>query len=173
MDDDDEYSSDDIIEKLVNNSFKDHFNVARVERWDGIIFPQHWKTQKSFQTECFFLHTDYKSKAKWWGNKGGDHFYSRQLTKFLPINWIEDLKICEAQEGKGHGIKYDKNKFLVDKSKSFKPDEMVICLGMQPVRGRKKNECIRQDEFKRLKYSVAYELEQQGKVKITNKEVVI
>jgi len=107
IDDDDEYYSDDVIERLVANSKRDHVNVARVKRWNETIFPRRWKNQHSFQTECFFLHTDHKNKATWWNHKGGDHNYTKQLTKILPINWIDNLIICKAQKGKGHGLRYD------------------------------------------------------------------
>ena len=105
IDDDDEYASDTVIDQLVEKSKEDHVNVGRVERWNGTIWPRGWKTQRSFQTECFFVHASHKMKANWWGHKGGDHYYSKQLTKKLPIHWIDNLIICKAQEGKGHGKK--------------------------------------------------------------------
>ena len=107
IDDDDMYYRDDVIERLVENSLRDHINVARVKRWNDTIFPKKFGTQNSFQTECFFLHTDHKNKATWWNYKGGDHNYTKQLTKILPINWIDNLIICKAQKGKGHGRRYD------------------------------------------------------------------
>lgn len=107
IDDDDMYNAPDAIEKLVFFAKRDCVNVARVRRWNDTIFPANWRQQLSYQTECFFLHTNHKDKATWWANKGGDHNYSRQLTKILPINWIDNLIICKAQEGKGHGRRYD------------------------------------------------------------------
>ena len=129
MNDDDEYASPYVIENLVKLSKRDHVNVGRVERWNKTVWPKNWRNQKSFQTECYFLHTDHKLKAKWWGNKGGDHNYSKQLTKVLPINWIEKLLICKAQEGKGHGRRLDKNGKRPDYSKYKKQHiKKMTCL---------------------------------------------
>jgi glycosyltransferase involved in cell wall biosynthesis len=168
IDDDDEYASPDVIEKFVKASKRDHINVGRVERWNGTIWPKNWGYQKSFQTECFLVHTDHKSKAKWWGNKGGDHYYSKQLTRILPINWIDNLLICKAQEGKGHGRKFDQGNKKIDLSTVYKPGDKVPCLGLVPNRAQKKEERIGQGEIKRLKYEIALKLEKEGKVKITN-----
>ena len=111
IDDDDKYHSDDAIEKFVSQCKEDYINICRVIRWNGVIFPKNWKGQKSFQTECFMLHTKHRNKARWWANKGGDHYYTRNLTccenEPLEINWIDDLIVCEAQTGKGHGRRID------------------------------------------------------------------
>ena len=37
IDDDDEYASPDVIEKLVKNSKKDHVNIGRVQRWNKTV----------------------------------------------------------------------------------------------------------------------------------------
>ena len=168
IDDDDEYAAPDVIEKLVKSSLSNHINIGRVERWDGTIWPRNWGDQKSYQTECFFIHTDHKLKSKWWGHKGGDHHYSKKLTQVLPINWIDKLLICKAQEGKGHGRKLDRGGQAIDLSKSFGPDEKVPCLGLVPNRAQNREERIAQNEIKRMKYSIALKLEKEGKVKITN-----
>lgn len=168
IDDDDEYAAPDVIEKFVNASKPDHVNVARVERWNGTIWPKHWQGQKSFQTECFLLHTEHRLKAKWWGNKGGDHHYSKQLTRILPINWIDKLLICKAQEGKGHGRKLDQGGKPIDLTDAVAPDKKIVCIGLIPNRAQKKEERIGQGEIKRLRYSVALKLEREGKVIITN-----
>src|SRR5574343_1079239 len=107
LDDDDYYASPDVLDRFVAGSKRDHINVARVKRWNGQIFPTRWQRQRSFQTECFLLHTDHRGIARWWANRGGDHYYSGMVTKVLPINWIENLIVCEAQEGKGHGRCFD------------------------------------------------------------------
>jgi glycosyltransferase involved in cell wall biosynthesis len=107
IDDDDMYYDADAIKKLVANSKRTHINVARVRRWGNTIFPKRWGNQRSYQTECFFLHTDHKNMAKWWNKRGGDHAYSKQITAKLSINWIENLIICKAQAGKGHGRRLD------------------------------------------------------------------
>lgn len=173
IDDDDKYASDDVIEKLVENAKKDHVNVARVQRWNKTIWPKHWGSQRSFQTECFFMHTDYRHKAKWWGNRGGDHHYSKQLTKVLPTNWIENLIICKAQEGKGHGRKLDKGGVKVDYSKSYSPDKKVAVLGLNRHYIGPRSQWFRQGQIVRLKYALALELEKQGKLKITNHSTYI
>jgi hypothetical protein len=108
LDDDDILYSDNVISEFVKNAKRDHINVARVERWNGTIWPRRWKVQTSFQTECFLIHTDYRNMGRWWARKQGDHDYSRQITRELYINWIEDLYLAKAQEGKGHGLRLDR-----------------------------------------------------------------
>ena len=166
IDDDDMYASDDVIERLVKNAKRDHINVGRVTRWNGVIFPSQWGKQKSFQTEIFFLHADHKKKAKWWGNKGGDHHYTKQLTRVLPINWIDNLMICVAQEGKGHGKKIDKGnkipKYKID------PKKRVSTLGTGTFRIGHRRDWIRQGQFQFMDYERAAKLEKEGKVLITH-----
>jgi hypothetical protein len=162
IDDDDEYCAPDSIEKLVAASKKNHMNVARVIRWNGVVFPKEWGKQKSYQTECFFLDTGQKNKAKWWANLGGDHYYSKQMTRILPVNWIDDLIIARAQEGKGHGRKFDRGGKLINLSSAMKPTDRVTVLGLVP------SPYVRQNAMARLTYDIAYRLEQEGKVKITN-----
>jgi hypothetical protein len=168
IDDDDEYASPDVIERLVANSKRDHFNIGRVVRWNGVIFPkpQSWinKDRKEFQTEIFFLHTDHKLKAKWWANTSGDHYYSRQLTKILPMNWIDDLIICKAQEGKGHGRRLDAGGKI---SKTRPTATRFPVLGLVAVRTGNPRTAIRQGEFKIMDADLAERLEREGKVKIT------
>jgi hypothetical protein len=167
IDDDDVYASDDIIEKIVEKSKSDYVNVARVKRWNNIVFPKDWGIQKSYQTECFFLHTDHKLKATWWGNKGGDHHYSKQLTKILPINWIDNLLLCCAQEGKGHGNKLDKGG-RVTKQCKFKAEDKVPVLGLRKSVAGNRSDWIRAGEIKYMRYETAEKLERLGKIKFTN-----
>jgi hypothetical protein len=167
IDDDDRYASPDAIEKFVTSCKPDHINIAKVKRWKNTVFPKKWKNQKSYQTECFMLHTDHRLKAKWWGNKGGDHYYSKQLTKILPINWIEDLIICEAQEGKGHGKKLDKGKKRTPRPE-LPPDAKVTVLGLRKHLRGKRSQWIRMGQYKVMNYRLASQLEKEGKVKITN-----
>lgn len=168
IDDDDEYASDTVIETLVEKSKSDHINVARVERWNKTVWPKNWGKQQSFQTECFFLNTAHKFRGKWWGNKGGDHNYSRQITKLLPINWIDNLLICKAQEGKGHGRKLDKGGKPVDYSNKLNPEQKIPVLGLYKYRTGIREERIAQGQIKWMKYSSALKLEEEGIVKITN-----
>jgi len=106
IDDDDKYAAPDVIEKTVVRCKKQEINIVRVKRWSGSIWPKTWG-QRSYQTECFILHTKHKGLATWWDKTGGDHNYSGQITKKLQINWIDGIIICEAQEGKGHGDRFD------------------------------------------------------------------
>lgn len=167
IDDDDMYANPEVISNLVEKSKIDHINIARVKRWNKTIFPRHWGNQESYQTECFFLHTMHRFKAKWWGNKGGDHNYSKQLTKILPKNWIENLIICEAQEGKGHGRKLDKGGKIAERP-NIPLDAKIPVLGLRKNMTGKKNEWIRAGEFKYMIYESALRLEKLGKIKITN-----
>lgn len=107
VDDDDLYTDPNVIERFVAASNKHKINVARSDRGGGRIWPKYWKAQKSFQTECFMLHTRHRKLGRWWHKKAGDHNYTKQITKKLPINWIEDLIVCRAQSGKGRGLRLD------------------------------------------------------------------
>ena len=170
IDDDDEYAAPDVIERIVAASKPGCVNVAHVQRvmHRGVVqFPDKWGTQKSYQTECFFLHTDHKGKAKWWGNKGGDHHYSKQLTRILPINWIENLLICKAQEAKGHGNKLDLGLKKAHRKLDWPDDKMICVLGLLKQPHGPKEERIRQGELKYMEYATATRLEKDGFVKIT------
>lgn len=167
IDDDDEYASSDVIERLVKNSKRDHINIGKVQRWNNTLWPKNWGSQKSYQTECFFLHTDHKLKATWWGNKGGDHHYSKQLTKILPVNWIDNLLICKAQEGKGHGRRLDKGSNSA-KRPDLPADANVAVLGLRKNMTGKRTEWLRQGQIKYMPYASAVRLENLGKAKITN-----
>lgn len=167
MDDDDEYTENDVIGKMISKCKKDHLNVCHVMRWNNKIFPEKWGEQKSFQTECFFIHTDYVNKAKWWANKGGDHYYTRQLTEILPINWIENILLCRAQEGKGHGNKLDKCGTITDFS-PFSEEQFVPVMGLIPYHRGKRSEWVYQNRTKLLQYKIALDLETKGVVKFTH-----
>jgi hypothetical protein len=108
VDDDDMYAAPNVIERFVKAAKTDYINVARADRGRGKVWPKTWRGQKVFQTECFMLHTKYKKMAKWWAKQGGDHYYTKQITKKLPINWIDNLIVCKAQAGKGRGLRLDK-----------------------------------------------------------------
>ena len=173
LDDDDEYTAPDIIERLVKSSKRDHVNVGRViriMRGRTRIFPERWGHQRTFQTECFFLHTDHKRKARWWPNLGGDHDYSGKLTRVMPINWIDDIVIARAQERKGCGERLDAGHAAPDYRNAYSPNQRVPVLGMLPCRNGDREARIVQGEFKLMQYKYAYELERQGKVKITYAE---
>lgn len=108
IDDDDKYCAPDVISRFVAKAKKNAVNVAKVSRL-GKIFPISFgeEHKKSFQTECFLLHTSHKNKATWWDQTGGDHYYTSQLTAKMPVNWVDNLMICEAISGKGYGKRLD------------------------------------------------------------------
>jgi len=107
LDDDDEYFDENTIENLVEKSKKRYVNVARVDRGNGFVWPKYWKNQESFSGECVFIRTKYKSMARWRAKRKSDHYYTKQLTEILPINWIDNLIISRAQIGKGRGKRLD------------------------------------------------------------------
>ena len=105
LDDDDRYLAPDSMNWLADGN-RDVLHVCKTRR-EGVskhcsIFPQQWKKQQTFQTECFALWSPLAKKFQWWGNKGGDHQYTRQITHRSPIVW-HDVIATEAQAGKGHG----------------------------------------------------------------------
>jgi hypothetical protein len=168
MDDDDEYAGADSIERMVAQGKRDHINVFRVKRWGGKVFPEKWGVQKSFQTECFFLHTDHKAVAQWWGNLGGDHDYSKKIARVLPTNWCDGPIIVQAQEGKGHGRRTDAGGVRRIGDDGYKTTEMIPVLALCPSkRGEVRRDWLKQGQVKNLPYALALELEREGKVKIT------
>lgn len=108
IDDDDKYTAPDVIERFVKGAKPKYINVARADRGGGRVWPKFWRKQMVFQTECFMLHTIHKDRSRWPKTKGGDHKYTKKLTKMLPINWIENLIVCKAQSGKHRGKRVDK-----------------------------------------------------------------
>jgi glycosyltransferase involved in cell wall biosynthesis len=177
IDDDDCYASNDVISRLVENAKEDFVNVGRSQRADGVVYPKTWKGQESFQTECFFLHTKHKDKARWWNRRGGDHYYTKQLTCQMPINWIDDLLICKAMAGKGYGRRYDlmeqkvfhNKKAIVSRcgARGSNKDMLFIrytetVLGRQQVAGKK-------DEHRYIHKDYAEQLLKENKIIILEK----
>lgn len=161
LDDDDALHSPDVISRLVAASKRDQINVARVIRWNNEVFPKDWGSSRSFQTECFMIHTDHKSLGRWWANRGGDHYYTRQITDKLTINWIPDLIIAHAMEGKGHGHCYD----LGEAPRRIKPNDLVPVIYKQRV--RIPTECRGMPgNVRSIPYRHALELQLRGKVEI-------
>lgn len=161
LDDDDEYTAPDVIERLVSESKPDCVNVGKVLRWSASIYPEHWGkriSKRGFQTECFFLHTKHRELGKWWANRGGDHYYTRFLTQLLEVNWIENLLIAKSQNGKNSGKTFDKM--------SNKISNFVSVLALCPI-NKGRPDYIRQEEIGILDFSQALELEKSGKVEIT------
>jgi len=165
IDDDDMYNSSEAIETFVKKSKRDHINIGRSDRGHGNIWPKHWKGQRSFQTECFFLHTDHKNIGRWWGKRAGDHNYSRQITDKLKINWIDHFIVCKAQEGKGRGWCLDLGESPAGNPK-IKPKEVMVLylkklMNPKPAKGKA-------GDIKMMKYERALRLQGKGYVKILN-----
>lgn len=107
IDDDDYYVAPDVFEKMLHNADRRKVHVGKVDRLTN-VWPKHWGTQMSYQTECFATWSDLARNCTWWAYTGGDHFYSRQLTKkSTGVEW-NDVMIARAQEGKMHGKLVDR-----------------------------------------------------------------
>ena len=108
IDDDDEYAAPDVFERLLDGAKRDHVQVGHVDRGGGRIWPKYWGEQKSYQSECFCVWTKLARQGKWWSDKAGDHYYSKQLTKLAAgTQWHDDVLIAQAQDGKNHGKTFD------------------------------------------------------------------
>lgn len=111
MDDDDEYLGPDVLNWL-HGADRTVLHVFKTRRKQmsrnqaEVIFPRDWKGQSSFQTECFAMWSTIATKYKWWARKGGDHQYTRQITRTVKIAW-NPILATQAQECKGHGRRMD------------------------------------------------------------------
>lgn len=137
MDDDDEYVDSDCFEKLLKNADPKKLQIGKVQRWpvrgysgDGeaprVVFPKRWGTQKSFQTECFLVHTSVACLGEWPSSKGGDHAYSKRLTRKVGCNWVKGVTIARAQEAKGHGRRLDMGRSRPERG-ILDPQTVVVC----------------------------------------------
>lgn len=169
LDDDDELTTPDAIGRIIKKCDRNAVNAFKVSRNNGKIVPEKWQSQRSFQTECFIIHTDHKLKASWWSHKGGDHHFTKQLTKVLPINWIDGDIVCKAQTGKGYGKKLDKDGKVFDGNGTFTEKSYVNVMAMSPVRT---DYYIQQGSKTILPFVKAIELEKLGKVKLTHAEYI-
>ncbi len=161
IDDDDEYTAPDVFEQIINNPDADMF-VNKAQRWNDTIWPRHWLTQKSFQTECFVLDSLLAKSGKWWGDRGGDHYYTKQIVrKASKIVW-RDVLACKAQEGKGHGKLVDigGNEWNWD---SLPPHEMVHVKMYRGGHGR------HAAKLYQMSFAEAREIEKQGLGRVTYK----
>lgn len=160
LDDDDMLYADDVIERLVANAKEDCINIGKVSRY-GFLWPKNWGSDTRLHTECFFLSTKHKKLARWWGNRGGDHDYSCQLSRHLPPNWIEDLIIAQAQEGKGWGNRLDRG-MTAQQVAQMPPVTVLFDIRVRfpsDARGR-------EGEIKKIPYRRALELAMAGKATI-------
>ena len=134
LDDDDRYVDPGVFDWIDNETSKDKMHVVKVKRWNETVWPRNWKKQRSFQTECFVLWVDVGRKAKWWSDKGGDHYYTRQITREHKISW-HDVLVAEAQEGKGHGKLVDLDGGTMDFD-CFDPHTEVFIKMTENYRGK-------------------------------------
>ena len=147
IDDDDEYLGPDVLNWLSgeNRNALHVFKTKRKgmrKRGKTVIFPKHWKNQLSFQTECFALWSDIAIKYKWWANKGGDHHYTRKITrKKTPIKW-HDILATQAQEIKGHGRRYDAGGNMAYKPGMLDPKDNVYFKMFRNEKKKKINQLI-------------------------------
>lgn len=135
IDDDDAYVDPQCFNKLLARATdRRQLLVGRVERWaikgrgpnaPRVVFPRGWGHQRSFQTECFMVHTSCSMLGRWPVNKGGDHTYTRSLTQYLPIVWVDGVIIARAQEGKGHGRRQDARGH--QRCADLPPEQPVCC----------------------------------------------
>ncbi len=170
MDDDDLYPQEDVFDILAEQSDKNKVNVGRVERWpdranpeERTVFPRGWKTQRSFQTECIFLWSDIAKKGKWWSEKGGDHYYSKQLTRIAKINWIDGTMLASAIECKGHGRRLDEGQEEADRNKNISQNEKVY------FKVAAKNPNYQPGKLINIPYNEALVLESHGYGRVTYK----
>jgi hypothetical protein len=162
MDDDDKYIRPDAFDFLENADIK-KMQIVKVIRWNGQIFPKRWKKQNTFQTECFIVWSDIARKYKWWSNKGGDHYYTRQITRKTEMKW-HDIVIAEAQNGKGHGRRIDVDSEV--KNCCPFPEAEKVYIRNQPIRKA-------QNKLDYVTYAEAKVLEKQGYARITYKGVEV
>ena len=166
IDDDDYYVSPDVFERLLDGASRDTMHTGAVGRWsDHVWNTEEDKGKRRFQTECFVIWSTLAGRAKWWGNKGGDHYYTFGLTRTIPTQW-HDVRIANAQEGKGSGARVDIGGAVMDKSESYRSDEIVSFKFFVNMKSRREIGVIR-----KLPYSEAYDMEQAGYGRVTYRGV--
>lgn len=125
IDDDDEYPEPDVFERLLAKPNKSKLHVGRVKRGGGTIWPKYWGRQVSFQTESFCIWSDLAKRGKWWADKGGDHYYSKQLTRKHGIVWVDGVIIAQTQNGKNNGVLHDVDGTTIN-YEAIKPSDKVL-----------------------------------------------
>ena len=146
MDDDDEYLGPNVLNFLHGQDRKvlHVFKTRRKGMSKGqkeVMFPKYWKNQPSFQTECFAVWSDIAKKYRWWAQKGGDHQYTRKITRKYPIKWHDTLA-SQAQERKGHGKRMDAGKTKAYKKGHMDPKQKVHFKMFKNVDKNKANQLI-------------------------------
>jgi hypothetical protein len=149
MDDDDEYVAADSMNWLAGEN-RGAVHVCKTRRAgvckSGEIFPAQWKKQTSFQTECFAIWSSIAKKFDWWGNKGGDHQYTRKITRRHPIIW-HDLIATQAQSGKGNGHRFDADGEPVNKRGCMPADTKVYFKMFATIKRMKQTQLINMDLY--------------------------
>lgn len=107
IDDDDEYAASDVFERMLEGADGTAIRVGRVHRGGGVYYPAHWGKQSSFQTEICVFPSSIALEGRWPATTGGDHYYTRQLTRSYPLEWMEDVLIARTIVGKGRGNRRD------------------------------------------------------------------
>ena len=166
IDDDDEYASADVFENLLEGASKKKLQIGKVCRGGSVVWPKTWGTQRSFQTECFCVWSELAKKGKWWADKGGDHYYTRQLVRQSGTQW-HDVMIAVAQEGKSHGKRVDIGGEQPDYTASIKPSEKVWFKMFIDKNGR------RGGKLYDIPYSEALTLEKYDFGRVTFKGVTV
>jgi hypothetical protein len=162
IDDDDRYCSPDVFNILLEDAKKSEIQIGKVKRWNNQIFPKQWKTQRSFQTECFCCYSDIAKTGRWWSEKGGDHYYTRQLTRRTKLRWV-DVLIAEAQNGKGNGNKIDIDN-TVNSNVGNIPDDEPVWIKLYRGYGK-----LRATNIEEMPYYLARTFEERGYGKVTYK----
>jgi hypothetical protein len=162
IDDDDAYCNPEVFTKILEGAdFKKH-HICKSQRGPNKVYPKAWKQQHTYQTECIIMPSNLAVKGRWWADKSGDHYYTRQITKLAPMEW-HDVIICAAQVGKGHGALVDLDGKPLDQSK-FYPLEQDVYVKMHVDNKRKRGASL---------YNVAYAealiLEKHGFGRVTYK----
>lgn len=107
IDDDDEYASPDVFERMLENADHNKVIVGHVRRGRGII-PPGWGTQTSFQTEIPIMRVPIARSARWPVTTSGDHAYTGAIVKQYGCQWVDDVLIATTREGKGRGKRNDR-----------------------------------------------------------------
>jgi hypothetical protein len=165
MDDDDYYASTDVFENLLKDADKEKMIIGKVTRANGAIYPRTGNSTE-FQTEIFCLYSDKAKKAKWWGNKSGDHYYTRQLTRTMQLQRT-DVMIAIAQEGRGLGMKLDAGGEAINLDGLMNPEQQVYVKMNLDKDGR------RGAHLYQMSYADARVFEKNGYGRVTYKGVEV
>ncbi len=100
--------------------------------------------------------SDIAKRFKWWSDKGGDHHYTKQISRLCKLSW-HDIVIARACVGKGHGRREDIREVQVEK---LSPDTEVWCKYIKRIGSPT-------SMLKQMALSRAEVLEEEGIARIT------